>query len=65
MAQNFVLPVTLWIMSGALVSGEVAGCGKRFVASLLITDIGSGPCMGAFVGGEIAGYGKRFMASIL
>ncbi|WP_230459983.1 hypothetical protein, partial [Sansalvadorimonas verongulae] len=46
------------------VFGEVAGCGKRFVAPVPITDKGSDPCVNALVVGKIAGCGERFVALV-
>ncbi|WP_230459853.1 hypothetical protein, partial [Sansalvadorimonas verongulae] len=49
----------------ALVSDEVAGCAKCFVASVLITGVAPVSCMDALVSGESAGLGEGPVASVL
>ncbi|WP_230460196.1 hypothetical protein, partial [Sansalvadorimonas verongulae] len=48
-----------------LVGGEIAGCNKRFVASIQVTDKAPVPCVSALVVVEITGCSKRFVASVL
>ncbi|WP_230459817.1 hypothetical protein, partial [Sansalvadorimonas verongulae] len=52
---EFVLPVILLIVFGALVSGEMTGLVERLVAPILVTDKELIPCVDALVFGEIAG----------
>ncbi|WP_230459969.1 hypothetical protein, partial [Sansalvadorimonas verongulae] len=64
-ALNLTLPVTLWIVSHALVSGEMTGLVERLVTPVLVTDKRLLSCVDTFVFGEITGCGKRFVAPVL
>ncbi|WP_230460256.1 hypothetical protein, partial [Sansalvadorimonas verongulae] len=50
---------------GALMFGEIVGCGKCFVAPVLITDKRSVHCVGVFVGGDCPRLGERLTAPVL